>query len=134
MEREIEDLAAVMAAAGGAAMVFGGSSGGALALEAAGTTPRGFAAAGSLTSQVTSVNDYAARLAGHAGSVATATANAKTTAQSVLTEVHDRRSSDEGVNLDEELVNMTTYQQSYSAASRLITAAKDMYDIILQMV
>ncbi len=52
----------------------------------------------------------------------------------MLTEVHDRRSSEEGVNLDEELVNMTTYQQSYSAAARLITAAKDMYDTILQMV
>ncbi|WP_223167313.1 alpha/beta fold hydrolase [Nonomuraea sp. SYSU D8015] len=35
VEREIEDLTAVMAAAGGPAMVFGGSSGAALALEAA---------------------------------------------------------------------------------------------------
>ncbi len=35
VEREIEDLAAVVAAAGGQAMVFGGSSGAALALEAA---------------------------------------------------------------------------------------------------
>jgi pimeloyl-ACP methyl ester carboxylesterase len=35
VEREVEDLAAVMAAAGGTAMVFGGSSGAALALEAA---------------------------------------------------------------------------------------------------
>ncbi|MFI7700816.1 alpha/beta fold hydrolase [Nonomuraea sp. NPDC049480] len=35
VEREVEDLAAVMAAAGGPAMVFGGSSGAALALEAA---------------------------------------------------------------------------------------------------
>jgi len=35
VEREIEDLAAVIEAAGGSAMVFGGSSGAALALEAA---------------------------------------------------------------------------------------------------
>ncbi|TMR07927.1 alpha/beta hydrolase [Nonomuraea turkmeniaca] len=35
VEREVEDLAAVMTAAGGSAMVFGGSSGAALALEAA---------------------------------------------------------------------------------------------------
>ncbi|WP_336210563.1 alpha/beta fold hydrolase [Nonomuraea sp. LPB2021202275-12-8] len=39
VEREIEDLAAVMAAAGGPAIVFGGSSGGALALEAAARLP-----------------------------------------------------------------------------------------------
>ncbi|NUP00898.1 MAG: alpha/beta fold hydrolase [Nonomuraea sp.] len=35
VEREVEDLAAVIGAAGGTAMVFGGSSGAALALEAA---------------------------------------------------------------------------------------------------
>ncbi|SEG85150.1 Pimeloyl-ACP methyl ester carboxylesterase [Nonomuraea solani] len=39
VEREIEDLAAVIAEAGGSAMVFGGSSGAALALEAAVVTP-----------------------------------------------------------------------------------------------
>ncbi|MFB4274752.1 alpha/beta fold hydrolase [Nonomuraea sp. MTCD27] len=39
VEREIEDLAAVVAAAGGSAMVFGGSSGAALALEAAAVLP-----------------------------------------------------------------------------------------------
>ncbi|MEV0229164.1 alpha/beta hydrolase [Nonomuraea sp. NPDC050786] len=39
VEREIEDLAAVLEAAGGSAMVFGGSSGAALALEAAVRNP-----------------------------------------------------------------------------------------------
>ncbi|MFG1701669.1 alpha/beta fold hydrolase [Nonomuraea sp. M3C6] len=39
VEREIEDLAAVIEVAGGSAMVFGGSSGAALALEAAAVTP-----------------------------------------------------------------------------------------------
>ncbi|MFD0477953.1 alpha/beta fold hydrolase [Nonomuraea thailandensis] len=39
VEREIEDLAAVVEAAGGSAMVFGGSSGAALALEAAVVNP-----------------------------------------------------------------------------------------------
>lgn len=39
VEREIEDLAAVIAAAGGSAAVFGGSSGAALALRAAAVNP-----------------------------------------------------------------------------------------------
>ncbi|RFU39511.1 alpha/beta hydrolase [Actinomadura logoneensis] len=39
LRREIDDLAAVIAAAGGSAMVFGGSSGAALALEAAARLP-----------------------------------------------------------------------------------------------
>src|SRR5712691_8780155 len=39
IEREIEDLAALLAVAGGSAAVFGGSSGAALALQAAARNP-----------------------------------------------------------------------------------------------
>ncbi|MEO3789800.1 alpha/beta hydrolase [Nonomuraea sp. B10E15] len=39
VEREVEDLAAVIGSAGGTAMVFGGSSGAALAIEAAAVNP-----------------------------------------------------------------------------------------------
>ena len=45
-----------------------------------------------------------------------------------------RRESVEGVNLDEELVKMTQYQQAYSAASRMIQAAQELYDTLLSMV
>ena len=44
-----------------------GDGRGALALEAAGSASRYFADAGGLAGQVTSITDYAARLAGHAG-------------------------------------------------------------------
>lgn len=121
-------------AAVGARVLSPGDGRGALALEAAGTASRTFADAGGLTGQVTSITDYAARLAGHAGVRAEALASAKTAAESVRQEVKDRRMSEEGVNLDEELVKMTTYQQAFSAASRMIQTAKDMYDIVLQMV
>jgi len=121
-------------AAAGARVLSPGDGRGALAIEAAGTKSRPFANAGGLTSQVTSVMDYAARLAGHAGVRAEALDSAKAAAQSVRQEVKDRRSSEEGVNLDEELVKMTTYQQAYAAASRMIQAARDLYDIVLNMV
>ncbi len=111
-----------------------GDGRGALEVEAGGTAPRAFADAGGLTGQVTSISDYAARLAGHAGVRAEALAAAKGAAESVREEVRERRMSEEGVNLDEELVKMTTYQQAYAAASRVITAARDLYDIILNMV
>ncbi len=55
-------------------------------------------------------------------------------AKAVREEVKQRRMGEEGVNLDEELVKMTTYQQAYAAASRMITAARDLYDVILNMV
>ncbi len=121
-------------AAAGARVLSPGDGRGALAIEAAGTKSRPFANAGGLTSQVTSVMDYAARLAGHAGVRAEALDSAKAAAQSVRQEVKERRSSEEGVNLDEELVKMTTYQQAYAAASRMIQAARDLYDIVLNMV
>lgn len=121
-------------AAFGTRVLSPGDGRGALAIEAAGTTPRSFADAGSLTGQVTSISDYAARLAGHAGVRAEALSAAKAAAESVRSEVRERRMSEEGVNLDEELVKMTTYQQAYAAASRMIQAAKDLYDIVLNMV
>lgn len=121
-------------AAAGTQVLSSGDGRGALALEAAGTKPRTFASAGGLTGQVTSVADYAARLAGHAGVRAEALDSARSAAESVREEVRQRRMSEEGVNLDEELVKMTTYQQAYAAASRMIQAAKDLYDICLNMV
>lgn len=118
----------------GARVLSPGDGRGALAIEAAGTTPQTFATAGTLNGQVTSVMDYAARLAGHAGVRAEALDAARAAAESVRQEVRDRRMSEEGVNLDEELVKMTTYQQAYAAASRMIQAARDLYDIVLNMV
>lgn len=121
-------------AAAGTRILSSGDGRGALSLEAAGTKPRAFANAGGLAGQVTSVADYAARLAGHAGVRAEALESARSAAESVRQEVRQRRMSEEGVNLDEELVKMTTYQQAYAAASRMIQAAKDLYDICLNMV
>ena len=54
-------------------------------------------------------------------------------AESVLTEADTRRQSVEGVNLDEELINMTTYQQAFNASARVIQASKDLFDTLLNM-
>lgn len=121
-------------AAAGTRVLSPGDGRGALAVEGAGTQPRTFATAGTLAGQVTSIMDYAARLAGHAGVRAEALDAARAAAESVRQEVRERRMSEEGVNLDEELVKMTTYQQAYAAASRMITAARDLYDIVLNMI
>lgn len=125
------DLAGAVA---GTRVLSPGDGRGALAVEAAGAEQRSFADAGGLTGQVTSVMDYAARLAGHAGVRAEALDSARSAAEAIRQEVRERRMSEEGVNLDEELVKMTTYQQAYAAASRMIQAARDLYDVILSMV
>jgi flagellar hook-associated protein 1 FlgK len=50
------------------------------------------------------------------------------------TEADNRRASVEGVNIEEEMVALTTYQQSFNAASRLIQAAKEMTDVLMSVV
>jgi len=127
-------LADLSGAAAGQRVLSPGDGRGALAVEAAGTASRRFTDAGGLAGQVTSISDYAARLAGHAGVRAEALEASKLAAQSVREEVRNRRMGEEGVNLDEELIKMTTYQQAYAAASRMIQAARDLYDITLNMV
>ena len=121
-------------AAAGRRVLSAGDGRAALALEAAGAASRTFAEAGLLSAQAASVSDYASRLAGRAGARAEALSAARQSAAAVRDEVQARRTGDEGVNLDEELVKMTTYQQAYAAASRLIQAARDLYDITLSMV
>jgi len=68
------------------------------------------------------------------GDLGTRASNAEanmTTAQNIKSEADIRRSNVEGVNLDEELVKLTAFQQAYSASARMIKAADEMYDALL---
>jgi flagellar hook-associated protein 1 len=121
------------AAAGTPALAIGDGSG-ATALSNAANATVTFAAAGNLPSQTTTVAQYAANLAGAIGQQASAADSADTAAQAVQTEATNRLQSVEGVNLDQELVNMTTYQQAYNASARLIQASQDMLNTLLGMI
>ena len=48
-------------------------------------------------------------------------------------EAQSRQSSNSGVNLDEELTNLTTYQQAYSAGARILTVVDQLYSTLLQI-
>lgn len=82
---------------------------------------------------VSTLDRYGADLAGQVGNLSSQAKSNKDAADSLLTEATSRRSSAEGVNLDEELVNLTTYQQAYSASGRLVQAASDMFTTLLNM-
>ncbi len=115
------------------ALVGGDGSGGQAMSDIASKTFT-FPRAGLNSGGISTLTRYGSDLAGQVGNLA---ANAKTDQQSadaLLTEATNRRSSTEGVNLDEELVNLTTYQQAYAASGRLVQAAKDMFDVLLNMV
>jgi flagellar hook-associated protein 1 FlgK len=111
-----------------------GDGSGATALAAAASAVTNFAAAGNMPATATSVTQYAAQLGGSLGEQASAADSANTAATSVQTETQTRLQSVEGVNLDEELVNLTTYQQAYNASARLVQASKDMINTLLDIV
>jgi flagellar hook-associated protein 1 FlgK len=123
-----------LSAAVGTSALSTGDGRGALALADAGERTANFQPAGDSTGGPISVSRYASELAGDIGGKATASKNRKETSEALYTEATSRQTSYEGVNLDEELVLMTTYQQAFNASARLIQAAKDMYDTLLGMI
>ncbi len=114
-------------------MIENGDNRGASALAAARNSARTFAAAGLLSAQTTSLSLYAARLGGEAGRLASDSQRQADGAEAVATAAADRRAQIEGVSLDDELIRMTTFQNSYAAAARVIQAATEMLDILLAM-
>lgn len=123
-----------LAAAVGASALSTGDGRGALLLADAGERAANFAPAGGSSGGSISVSRYASELSGEIGGKAAAAKNRNDTAAALATEASARQTAYEGVNLDEELVLMTTYQQAFNASARLIQAAKDMYDTLLGMI
>jgi flagellar hook-associated protein 1 FlgK len=108
-----------------------GDNRGAAALVAARDSVRGFAASGVMTAQSTTLAVYASRLGGEAGRMAASAERAALGAEAVSIAANDRRAEVEAVNLDDELVRMTTYQNAYAASARVIQAAKEMIDVLM---
>lgn len=123
-----------LSAAAGSPALSSGDGRGALTLADAGQRTTRFSAAGDAGAGDQSVSRYAAELSGDIGGRASLAESRKTSAESLYTEAAARQKAEEGVNLDEELVLMTTYQQAFNASARLIQAAKELYDVLLGIV
>lgn len=122
------------ASVAGSSIVTPGDARGLLALQNVSSTKQTFARAGGLAAQNASLGDYAAAFYQDIA-VRSQTARTQNTAQTDrLTEAKSRQSSISGVNLDEELSNMMTYQQAYSASARLLQTVQSLYDTLLQTV
>jgi flagellar hook-associated protein 1 FlgK len=111
-----------------------GDGRGALALSQAGDVSTQFQAAGSLGVVSMTLSQYGAEFAGGIGRDAAAADTKRQSAAAVQTEATARRQSVEGVNMDEELVRLTTYQQAFNASARMIQASKDLFDVLLGIV
>ena len=104
-----------------------------MAVDAAGGQDQSFARVGNLSAQAATLGDDAGAFYQDVATRSqTVTSNA--TAQSDrFAEAQSRQSQTSGVSLDEELTNMTTYQQAYSASARMLTVVNQLYDTLLQI-
>jgi flagellar hook-associated protein 1 FlgK len=123
-----------LSAAPGAPAVAPGDGSGALALSLATQSSTLFKAAGDLGNVTMSLNAYAAQFGGSIGRDAATASSQSASATAVQTEANAKLQSVQGVNIDEELVNLTTFQQAYSANARMIQATKDVFDALLAIV
>jgi len=111
-----------------------GDTTGADALAQAGGNTTTFQAAGGLPATTTTLTQYASQISGAIANASSSAATASTNASSLANEAQSRLSGAEGVNLDSELVSLTTYQQAYSASARLVQASSDLFNTLLTMV
>lgn len=93
-----------------------------------------FGTVGGLPGSTVTLGDYAAQVLAKSGLDA-ARADSLEADRSALASVLTEKSMEKsGVNMDEELANLIVYQNSYNAAARIITTARDMYDVMLSIV
>jgi flagellar hook-associated protein 1 FlgK len=117
----------------GDAIVGHGDNTGALALQNVGATSQSFAKAGGMAAEVASLGDYAAAFYQDVATRGSAATDSQTAQADRLQEAQTRQSATSGVNLDEELTHMMTYQQAYSAGARMLTVVQQLFDTLLQI-
>jgi flagellar hook-associated protein 1 FlgK len=105
----------------------------ALAQSIAQSTPT-FAPVGNFPAQMTlTLAQYAGQILGQN---ATATANAHDDLQfqtGVQNQISTRAQSISGVNMDEELANLTIYQNAYTASARVVQTVNAMFDTLMSI-
>ena len=120
--------------AAGQSAITPGDGSGALALSLAGAKSQLFQAAGDLGNVQMTLTDYAAQFGGSIGRDSATAQSAADSATAVQTQADAKRQSVEGVNIDEELISLTTYQQAFSANARMIQATKDLFDVLTSLI
>jgi flagellar hook-associated protein 1 FlgK len=114
-------------------IVGAGDSSGLLALQSVNTSNQSFAAAGNLPAGTMSLDDYAGDFYQDIATQSQAAQTNSTTQSDRLTEAQSQISQVSGVNLDQQLSSMVTYQQAYSAGARILQTAQALYDTLLQI-
>jgi flagellar hook-associated protein 1 FlgK len=117
----------------GDTIVSAGDNSGAIALQNAITTTQSFKSAGGIAAQASSLSDYAATFYQNLSTQSNNVTANQTTQDGRLSEAQARLASDSGVNLDEELMSLSSYQQAYSAGARLLSVVDKLYQTLLDI-
>ena len=117
----------------GSTIVSAGDNAGAIALQNVITKAQSFHAAGGIAAQTASLSDYAASFYQNVSTQSNAVTSSQATQDDRLAEANSRISSNSGVNLDEELTSLSSYQQAYAAGARLLTVVNQLYQDLLDI-
>jgi flagellar hook-associated protein 1 FlgK len=121
------------ASVAGDTIVSAGDNSGAIALQNVITNNQSFHAAGGIAAQTASLSDYAATFYQNVSTQSNAITANQQTEDDRLTEANSRVASNSGVNLDEELTSLSSYQQAYAAGARILTVVDSLYQTLLQI-
>jgi flagellar hook-associated protein 1 FlgK len=122
-----------LSAGSGQPVLAAGDTSGADALGQAGLSTLNFDAVSGVSAQTSTLSNYAASISSAIANKASAADSAQSMASTVATNATSALSSVEGVSIDQELINLTTYQQAYNASARMVQAANDLYTTLLDM-
>ena len=117
----------------GDTIVSAGDNSGAIALQNVITQAQSFHAAGGIAAQTASLSDYAATFYQNLTTQSNTVTSNQTTQDDRLNEANSRVASNSGVNLDEELTSLSSYQQAYAAGARMLTVLDSLYQTLLQI-
>jgi flagellar hook-associated protein 1 FlgK len=117
----------------GSTVVSAGDNSAALALQNLITKTQNFSAAGGISAQAASLSDYAATFYQNLSTQSNSVTASQTTQDDRLTEAQSRQTANSGVNLDEELMSLSQYQQAYAAGARMLTVVDQLYQTLLQV-
>jgi flagellar hook-associated protein 1 FlgK len=117
----------------GDSIISAGDNSGAIALQNVITSSQSFHAAGGIAAQTATLSDYAATFYQNISTQSNSITTNQSTQDDRLAEANSRVASNSGVNLDEELMSLSSYQQAYSAGARMLTVLDQLYQTLLQI-
>lgn len=114
---------------GGTSLSFGNVNGTALISLGLSSRPSGY-----LGTATTTFASYATSIISDVATRASSAKDADTAQQTTLTAMQSNLSAQSGVNVDEEMANLTTLQNAYAASAKIITTVNSMFQSLLQAV